>query len=219
MSELIKLIESDELLKFEKADAFLEFINQSPPKSWVKEHPLAKNVKYLPIDKVELILKRVFQEYRVEILREGQMLNSIYVTVRLHYKHPIESWTYQDGTGAIPIQTDAGKNASELQWIKSDAISKGLPAAESFAIKDAADKIGDIFGGNLNRKDTLSFTPMYTDKDKKLKEEVAAAIEAIENAETMDDLAVVFMAQGKLMLDDKVREAKDKRKAELDESS
>lgn len=218
MSELIKLIEGKELLAFEKNDKFLEFINQDPPMSWIKEHPLAANVKYLPIDKVELLLKRIFQVYRVEILREGQMLNSIYTTVRLHYKHPIDGWTFQDGTGAVPIQTDKGKDASELQYIKSDAISKGLPAAESFAIKDAADKIGDVFGGNLNRKDTLEFSPLYTEDPKK-KEKIDLAIQLIEDAETEEALREAFKGLGNLMADERIIEAKDKRKGELSENA
>jgi hypothetical protein len=219
MSDLIKLVESNDLITFEKNDKFLEFINQEPPSSWVKEHPLAKNVKYLPIDKVELLLKRIFQEYKIEILREGQMLNSIYVTVRLHYKHPINGWTYQDGSGAVPIQTDKGESAADLIHIKSDAISKGLPAAVSFAIKDAADRIGDIFGGNLNRKDTLEFSSMYT-TDPKVEEEINQTIEAFEGAETLDDLATVFMnLSAKIKTDPRIISAKDKRKAELDESN
>lgn len=219
MSDLIKLVEGTDLLTFEKNDKFLEFINQEPPQSWVKEHPLAKNVKYLPIDKVELLLKRVFQEYKVEILREGQMLNSIYVTVRLHYKHPINGWTYQDGSGAVPIQTDKGESAADLIHIKSDAISKGLPAAVSFAIKDAADRIGDIFGGNLNRKDTLEFSSMYT-TDPEFEKEINESIEAMESKETLDDLADVFMnLSAKLKTDPRIITAKDKRKAELSESN
>lgn len=219
MSELIKLVDGNELISFEKQDKFLEFVNQQPLDSWIKEHPMAKGVKYLPIDKVEHLLKRIFQEYKVEILREGQMLNSIFVTVRLHYKHPISGWTYQDGTGAIPIQTDKGKSAAELIYVKSDAISKGLPAAESFAIKDAADKIGDIFGGNLNRKDTLEFNPMYT-PDPEVEQEIKATIEAMEQSETLDDLATIFMnLSAKIKTNPHVITAKDKRKAELDESN
>jgi len=217
MSELIKLVESNELIQFEKMDKFLEFINQAPPKSWIKEHPLAKNVDYLPIDKVELLLKRIFQEYKVEILREGQMLNSIYVTVRLHYKQPIGGWTYQDGTGAIAIQTDKGESAADLIHIKSDAIAKGLPAAESFAIKDAADKIGDIFGGNLNRKDTLEFSPMYTDKSKELAKE---AIEKIKQAKNTEALRQIFMnLKASVRVIPEVIKAKNDKKAELDESN
>lgn len=215
MSELIKLVESDKLLEFAKQDKFLEFVNQEPPSGWIKDHPLAKGVKYLPIDKVELLLKRIFQEYKVEILREGQMLNSIYVTVRLHYKNPVTNeWVYQDGTGAIPIQTDKGKSAAELIYVKSDAISKGLPAAESFAIKDAADKIGDIFGGNLNRKDTLTFKPMYTETDEK-KQQVELALELIKDSKTEEALRDTFVSLGALMKDQRVIDAKDERKEEL----
>jgi hypothetical protein len=215
MSSLIKLIESDDLIEFQKQDKFLEFINQDPPKSWIKEHPIAKNVDYLPIDKVELLLKRIFQEYKVEILREGQMLNSIYITVRLHYKHPISGWTYQDGTAAVPIKTKKGENASNMAAILNDAIQTGLPAAESFAIKDAADKIGNIFGGNLNRKDVLDFNGMYTQKPE-VEEEIATSIEAMEQAETLDDLANIFMnLAANIKVDPRIISAKDKRKAEL----
>ena len=218
MSELVKLIESDKLIEFKKNDEFLAFINKTPPESWLKEHPLASNVLYLPIDKVELLLKRIFQNYKVEILREGQMLNSIYVTVRLHYKHPLEGWTYQDGTGAVPIQTDKGKSASELAHIKSDAISKGLPAAVSFAIKDAADRIGDIFGGNINRKDTLEFSPMYAEDPKKVAK-VKNAVDKINSAKNTEALRQIFTSLGNLMANEEVIEAKDKKKAELDEKA
>lgn len=219
MSELIKLVESSELLTFEKNDKFLEFVNQAPPDSWVKEHPFAKGVNYLPIDKVELLLKRIFQEYKVEILREGQLLNSIYVSVRLHYKHPISGWTYQDGIAAVPVKTAKGKNASDMAAILNDAIQTGLPAAESFAIKDAADKIGDIFGANLNRKDTLGFTSMYT-TDPEVEQEINQTIEAFEASETLDDLANVFMnLSAKIKTDPRIIEAKDKRKGELSESN
>jgi hypothetical protein len=38
---------------------------------------------------------------------------------------------------------------------------KALPSAESYALKDAAEKIGDLFGRNLNRKDTIAFSGRY----------------------------------------------------------
>jgi len=214
MNELLKLVKSDDLIQFQKQDEFLAFINKEPPTSWIKEHPIAKGVAYLPIDKVELLLKRIFQEYKVEILREGQMLNSIYVTVRLHYKHPISGWLYQDGTAAVPVKTKKGENASNMAAILNDAIQTGLPAAESFAIKDAADKIGNIFGGNLNRKDTLDFKPMYSEDEKK-KQQVTMAIELLEDAENEETLREVFTGLGALMADKRVVEAKDKRKEEL----
>lgn len=38
---------------------------------------------------------------------------------------------------------------------------KALPTAESYAIKDAAEKLGKLFGKDLNRKDELAFEAKY----------------------------------------------------------
>lgn len=171
---LAKLVNEDELVTLVKQDEFLGLVNMPAPATFVKDHPMAKGVKYLPIDKVEFLLTKLFQKWRVEILSEGQMLNAIYVKVRLHYYHPVNrAWEYQDGVGATAIQVDKGKNASDLGAIKSDAIQKALPAAESYAVKDAAEKIGRIFGKDLNRRDTLAFDPSYaTDENKKRVEQM-----------------------------------------------
>jgi hypothetical protein len=184
-STLTKLINSDELIKFEQMDKFLEFINQEPPSNWLESHPLASGVKYLPIDKVELMLTEIFQEWRIELLREGQLLNSVYTAIRLHYKHPINGWTFQDGIAAVPIKTAKGKNASDMAAILNDAIQTGLPASESFAIKDAADKIGNIFGRNINRKNTIAFNPSYADGGTNFETEIT-------EAKSVDDLMVIF---------------------------
>lgn len=160
-NQLVKLVGDDKLEGFVQMDDFLSFVNLAPPATFVRSHPFAKGVKFLPIDKVELLLTKLFQEWHVELLREGPMFNSVYAAIRLHYKHPISGWTWQDGYGAVPVKTDAGKSASDMAAIKNDAIMTGLPAAESFAVKDAAEKIGKLFGKDLNRKDLVDFTPSY----------------------------------------------------------
>lgn len=130
---------------------------------------MASGVRYIPIDKVEMMLTKIFQQWRVEILGSGQLLNAVYVNIRLHYKHPISGdWSFQDGTGAMAIQVDKGKNASDLGAIKSNAIMLGLPAAKSYAIKDAAENIGKVFGRDLNRKDTMAFSPSYSTQQGKV---------------------------------------------------
>lgn len=145
-------------------DEFLQIVNQSPPENHVHNHPLASGVKYIPIAVVETMLTKLFQYWNVEVLREGQLLNSVYVTVRLHYRHPLtDKMQYQDGVGAVQIQVDKGKNASDLGAIKANAIMLALPAAKSFAIKDAAEHIGKVFGRDMNRKETLPFNPSYID--------------------------------------------------------
>lgn len=157
-----------ELETFISNDEFLSVVNQEPPKQFIKEHPIAKGVKYLPIDKVELMLTKIFQTWYVEVLKTGQLLNSIEVTIRLHYKHPISNeWLHQDGVGASPIQVDKGENASNLSAIKNNAIMLALPAAKSFATKDAAENIGKVFGRDINRKDTMAFIPSYSTRQGK----------------------------------------------------
>lgn len=158
-----------DLETFVANDEFLKVVNQEPPKQFIKDHPMAKGVRYIPIDKVEMMLTKIFQQWRVEILGSGQLLNAVYVNVRLHYKHPINGdWTFQDGTGAMAIQTDKGENASNMGAIKSNAIMLALPAAKSYAIKDAAENIGKVFGRDLNRKDTMAFVPSYSTQQGKV---------------------------------------------------
>lgn len=160
---LAKLVgDMGDLDSFVKNDEFLAIVNQEPPEKFVKEHPLARGVKYMPIEVIEMMLTKLFQRWNVEVLKTGQLLNSIEVAVRVHYRHPLtKDMEYQDGVGAMQIQTDKGKDASDLGAIKSNAIMLALPAAKSFAIKDAAEHIGKVFGRDLNRKDTMAFNPSY----------------------------------------------------------
>lgn len=147
---------------FVKNDEFLAIVNQEPPAKFVHDHPMARGVKYMPIEVIEMMLTKVFQNWYVEILETGQLAHSVKVVVRLHYTHPVtKQLMYQDGVGAVPLQVDKGKDASDLGSIKSNAVTLGLPAAKSFAIKDAAEHIGKVFGRDLNRKDTMDFTPSY----------------------------------------------------------
>ncbi len=184
-NSITTIVEFDEkqLADMVTTDKYLAIVNSNPPKTFIEAHPTAKNVRYIPIDKIEWLLTRLYQKWHVEILREGVLFNSIYVAVRLHYYNPItKEWEQQEGLGAVGVQTDKGKSAADLAAIKSDAIMKGLPAAESYAVKDAAEKIGRLFGKDLNRKDTYGFAPAYDTGDDKqskkddIKNKLAATI-------------------------------------------
>ena len=118
--------------------------------------------QYLPIDKVEFLLTRIFQQWRVEILNVGVAFQSVWVSVRLHVLNPITGqWMSHDGIGAAPVQTDAGKSTADLGAIKSRAVQIGMPIAKSGAIKDAAEHFGALFGRDLNRKDIVQFAGTY----------------------------------------------------------
>ena len=145
-----------------KYDQLKAITNHPPNQKWIKIHPMAKT-PYLPIDKVEFLLDRIFQQWRVEIKNVQQLFNSVSCTIRLHYKDPVtQEWNYHDGIGAVGIQTNKGASASDMTAVKQDAVMKAAPAAKSYAIKDAAEHLGALFGRDLNRKETLPFTQTRT---------------------------------------------------------
>lgn len=183
-SLLMTLVADDKIIEFQNMDKFLEIVNQDPPASWLEDHPLAKGVKYLPIERVEWMLDKMFQEWYPEVISYGSLFNSITCHVRLHYKHPLSDWTYKDGVAAVPAKTSKGAAASDMTQILSEAVMTGLPAAKSFAIKDAADHIGKIFGRDINRKTQLEFIGSYTEQSDTV-EDILAKIKAATTAEQL----------------------------------
>lgn len=158
-----------------KADqnALNVLLNAEPPKDWVKEHPVFKKVRYLPIERVEYLLTRIFLKWNVEVKAVQVIANSVVTTIRLYYQDPMsDQMLWQDGVGAAPLQTDKGAGAVDFNAIKSDAVMKAAPAAESYAIKDAAEKIGKIFGKDLNRADKIMYDSLLdlVQKERKLEE-------------------------------------------------
>jgi len=145
-----------------KNDELNLLLNQPPSEKWVKKHPIT-GMPYIPIDKIEFLLTYIFQEWYVEVKEVQALFQSIAVTVRLYYRNPLNGeWRVTDGVGASPIQTDKGESASNLGAIKSAAVQMALPSAKSFAIKDAAEHLGILFGRDLNRKDTIQFAGAYS---------------------------------------------------------
>ena len=133
-------------------------LNHEPKKEWIKAHPMIPNVGYIPIEVIEYLLTSIFIRWHVEIKTVQVIANSVAVTIRLHYQSPIdEGMRFQDGVGAAPMQTAKDAGATDFSQIKSDAVMKAAPAAESYAIKDAAEKLGKLFGKDMNRKDAFGY--------------------------------------------------------------
>lgn len=138
-------------------------LNMDPPSGWLKDHPMAKGVKYIPIERVEYLLTRIFKKWNVEIRQVQVIANSVVVTVRLYYQDVLsDEILWQDGIGASPIQTDKGAGAMDWNKTKNDAVMKAAPAAESYAVKDAAEKIGKLFGKDMNRADKIMYDTLPT---------------------------------------------------------
>jgi len=155
LNELFEGVENVE--KFEGLNAIL---NTKPPETWIKEHPFIKNHRYLPIDKVEYLLRKIFKKYSIQITGQGTAFNGVWVTVRVSYLNPVTGeMDYQEGIGASQLQTAKGTSPADLANINNGALSMAFPLAKTLAIKDACQLIGNIFGSNIDRKDTLDFKP------------------------------------------------------------
>jgi hypothetical protein len=172
-------------------------LSTPPPATWVKQHPFIKGYNYLPIDKVEYLLRRCFKKYQIEVIKTAQLFNAIEVTVRVHYLNPATNeMMYHDGVGAQELQTTKGSGNLNMDMsnVNKGAVMMALPIAKSIAIKDACDHFGDLFGANLNRKDIVQFTgdtellsseAIHTSKEKE------RVIKHIENANTLYTLVQV----------------------------
>ena len=155
-----------------KNDELNLLLNQSPHEKWIKKHPIitvlndeGKNTKlqYLPVEKVEFLLTRIFQEWRREVKSVQLVLNSMVAIVRVHYKNPVTGeWSYHDGCGACPIQTEQGAAAGDFSKLRTAGVQMAAPAAVSYALKDAAECLGKLFGKDLNRRDTSAFSGAYS---------------------------------------------------------
>lgn len=158
-----------------KNDQLNLLLNQAPHDRWIKQHPLAKvkndqgfevPSRYIPIDKIEFLLTRIFQHWQVEVKSVGIMFQSVYCVVRLWVKDPLTGeWRYHDGVGSKSVQVDKGQSAANLGAIKDAAVMMALPSAKSFAIKDAAEHFGALFGRDLNRRETVMFSGSYEPSD------------------------------------------------------
>lgn len=132
-------------------------LNAEPKEEWVKLHPMTKQ-KYIPIERIEYLLTVIFGWWSVEVKEVKILANSVVAVVRLHIKNPLTGEIeYQDGVGAMPIQVEKGSGAVDFAKMKSNAIQLAAPAAESYAIKDAAEKLGKIFGKDINRKNSVDY--------------------------------------------------------------
>lgn len=172
-------------------------LSTPPPATWVKVHPFIKNYNYLPIDKVEYLLRRCFKKYQIEVIKTAQLFNAIEVTVRVHYLNPATNeMMYHDGVGAQELQTtkNSGNLKTDMSNVNKGAVMMALPIAKSIAIKDACDHFGDLFGANLNRKDIVQFmgdNELLSSEAIHESKEKERVIKHIENANNIDTLIQV----------------------------
>lgn len=156
-----------------------EILNSDPKKEWVQEHDQIKGFKFLPIQKVEFLLSRLFENPRIKINTSelARSERSVHVTVSVIYEKKGKEFI-MDGIGAAQVNS-------------KQTIDMAFPLAKSLAIKDACDHFGKIFGRDLNRKDvSISLKKKeFTDKDEAFLNEVKAKLSKVH---LMDDLDTLF---------------------------
>jgi hypothetical protein len=175
-------------------------LNTPVPQQWIKQHPMVKAngnpLPYIPVKRVKWLLKRIYGKYEWEIKDCKQVLNAMVVIGRLTITNPVTGEKEsQEGVGAAAIQMDKGATQGDLSSIKANAIQIGAPAAESYALKNAAEKFGDIFGGNIYDIDNTAYAPVFS-------EDVRRA----ENA-TIDDIKELYDLKRTLLSPDEIANA------------
>src|SRR5699024_2753647 len=194
---LAELTEDKQIAK--RTDQFNWLLNQEPPSKWVKQNKYAGNSLYLPIDKVENLLKRLFKSYKIEVKSTNMLLNSVTCHVRVHYLHPVTNdWRYHDGVGAKEVQTESGTGAlqSDMSNVQRGAMEKCVPIAKTNAVKNACKEFGKLFGADLNRKNTMAFsvdenlqeTDLSDDEFDKLKASVEKGTMSLDKASELYSL-------------------------------
>ena len=148
---------SENIKQAQDLERYTVLMNSEPNPAWIKKHPFG-GFLYLPIDKVEYLLKMIYKQFRIEVLSTSEMFNGVSCTVRVHYLHPItQEWSYSDGVGAEQLQTKKGMSAADFSAINNNALAMALPIAKASAVKNACFSLGNIFGANLNRRDTIGY--------------------------------------------------------------
>ncbi len=113
---------------------------------------------YVPVGVVEECLRQVFfRQVDFEITNSYRDLNSFVVTSRIHYKCPISNEKrFIDGIGAKALQQESGAKIYDFNTtMKANALELGVGNAYSISIKNAAKKLGELFGSSLNRDEEL----------------------------------------------------------------
>lgn len=143
-----------------------KLLNFDPKPEWIKQNKFANNSNYIPVGIIEYLLTSIFIKWRVEVKSVQVIANSAVVAVRLYVLDPITGeWDWQDGVGASPIQTKQGAAATDFSQVNTAAVQMAVPAAESYAFKDAAEKFGKLFGKDINRAEMgVSYSQMMDNR-------------------------------------------------------
>lgn len=170
-SFLSKVQEAGTLQK--KFQIYNRVLNQAPiikhdMKSQMKKKgynlPDKNNFEYIPIEVIEETLRQIFfGQCSFTIQSQSRELNSFIVVARIRYKNPVTNEFQEvDGIGAKAIQQEANSSLDCFNsTMKANGLEMAVSTAYSRAIKNAAKKLGRLFGADLNRDEELDGIHVY----------------------------------------------------------
>lgn len=150
--------------RMDKVNDLNVILNQEPVEDWIRKLG-GTSIKYLPIERLEWLMTSIFGQFHYEVKEVLVINSSVSCVVRVHYYNPVlDVWEWVDGVGAAPLLASEGDMAVAL----------ALPAAKTFAVKDAVEPLGKMFGKDLNRADQIVYDNL--DKGNKDKTDVTRRI-------------------------------------------
>jgi hypothetical protein len=209
MQELVETSEQDL-----KENALTVILNQNPPDAWLKQHPMIGGYRYLPIERVEYLLTRVFGKWSVEVKDVQVIANSVAVTVRLHVSNPITGEVdIQEGVGAAPIQTKKGAGAMDWNQAQTTGVQMALPMAKTYAVKDAAEQFGKLFGKDVARKTQIDYNSLLKENPKTdpVEDRITKMLEACTTIDELDMLNDSAIDEGLVFSDELLNNFTQKR--------
>jgi hypothetical protein len=215
-----------------KENALMVICNQEPPAQWLSYHPTVRikakdkdgkeilvPMPYIPIERVEYLLTRIFGKWWIEIKDSKIMANSVVITVRLFVTNPITGEVqYNDGIGANPIQTNAGAGAMDWNAAKYNGVQLAAPAAETYAVKDAAEKFGKLFGKDITRKGGIEYNSLLKMEGKPTVSQpnpMQEWIDEVNKCETMETLEAFGLSNKDSLSTPEIKAIFTKRKVEI----
>ena len=163
--DLMKYVAGDaiEILKEAKPklDNFLKETSRKPKPNNIKKNKFANNADYLEIGYIEAQLDRIFHGlWKWQITNVQHIINGVQVTGDLDYFHPIASvWISRSGVAFKEFQLESGATEPNPENLSKKALERDVPIAAAECFKNAAKKVGNAFGRNLNRSFDFDHIP------------------------------------------------------------
>lgn len=161
---------------FKSRKAWQDALMAAPKQSWIKSRSLGRGRKsyYIPIEVKESLKDIFFDEFDVIDIKEKVIVNEILIIVKIQFlpSYPNSEHRFTSGIAAKPIQCSSGSEAFKFPRGKiTNALEYNASAAETAAISNALNKLGNVFGKNLNRDvdDGYNFANKVNKSDKKKK--------------------------------------------------